>query len=154
MACLRPGLVRHGDGAFVIDAYSRRVVGWALGRTMDTQLVLMAWHRAVVMRRTAPRLHHSDRGTQYASSAYQAALRTHRVRCSMSGRGRCYDNAVVESFFRTLKMDLDHRVWTTRAEASAQITTYIEGFYNRRRLHSTLGYRSPIDFERRPGTAA
>jgi transposase InsO family protein len=139
--------------AVLLDLYSRRVVGWALDRTMDTRLVLTAWHRAVALRRTAPRLHHSDRGTQYASSAYQAVLRAHRVRCSMSGRGRCYDNAVVESFFRTLKMDLRYQVWATRTDAEAQISTYIEAFYNRRRLHSTLGYRSPVDFERR-GTAA
>jgi putative transposase len=137
-----------------LDLYSRRVVGWALDRTMDTRLVLTAWQRAVTMRRTAPRLHHSDRGTQYTSRVYQAALRTHRVRCSMSGRGRCYDNAVVESFFRTLKTDLDHQVWATRADAMTQISTYIEAFYNRRRLHSTLGYRSPVDFERRQGAAA
>jgi transposase InsO family protein len=140
--------------AVLLDLYSRRVVGWAVDRTMDTRLVLTAWHRAVALRRTAPRLHHSDRGTQYTSRAYQAALRAHRVRCSMSGRGRCYDNAVVESFFRTLKTDLQHRVWATRTEARAHLSTYIEAFYNRRRLHSTLGYRSPADFERRRHSAA
>jgi len=140
--------------AVLLDLYSRRVVGWALDTTLATRLVLTAWHRAVARRRTAPRLHHSDRGTQYTSAAYQAALQTHRVRCSMSGRGNCYDNAVVESFFRSLKTDLNHRVWPTRADALREIGTYINDFYNPRRLHSTLGYRSPVAFEQRRGTAA
>jgi len=108
----------------------------------------------VARRRGAPRLHHSDRGTQYTSAAYQAALAARGVRCSMSRRGNCYDNAVVESFFRTLKVDLDYRVWRTTAEATAAIRTYIEEFYNTRRLHSTLGYRSPAAFERRRRPAA
>jgi transposase InsO family protein len=140
--------------AVLLDLYSRRVVGWALDTSMETRLVLTAWHRAVALRRTAPRLHHSDRGAQYTSGRYQAALRAHRVRCSMSGRGRCYDNAVVESFFRTLKTDLDHRVWSTRAEAVTHVGAYIDGFYNTRRLHSTLGYCSPAQFERRRSAAA
>ena len=136
--------------AVLLDLYSRRVVGWALSPSMETRLALTAWERALARRRTAPHLHHSDRGSQYTSAAYQSALRAHRVRCSMSGRGHCYDNAVVESFFRTLKTDLDHRVWPSRADAMTHVGAYIDGFYNTRRLHSTLGYRSPVAFERRP----
>jgi putative transposase len=147
-----------GDGwlylAVLMDLYSRRVVGWALDTTMETAVVLTAWHRALAQRRTAPRLHHSDRGRQYTSAAYQAALRAHGVRCSMSRRGNCYDNAVVESFFRTLKLDLHQPVWRSRREAIARITAYLDGYYNRRRLHSTLGYCSPAEFERRRGAAA
>jgi putative transposase len=138
----------------LLDLYSRRVVGWAIDTNMETPLVLRAWRRAVGQRRTAPRLHHSDRGRPYTSAAYQAALRARGVRCSMSRRGNCYDNAVVESFFRTLKLDLNQPVWRTRALATARIATYIEGYYNTRRLHSTLGYRSPAEFERRRGVAA
>jgi putative transposase len=140
--------------AVLLDLYSRRVVGWALSPSMETRLVLTAWQRALARRRTPPRLHHSGRGSQYTSAAYQSVLRAHRVRCSMSGRGHCYDNAVVESFFRTLKMDLDHRVWPSRAEAITHVGAYIDGFYNTRRLYSTLGYRSPAQFERRRVAAA
>jgi putative transposase len=134
--------------AVLLDLYSRRIVGWAVNTTLETRLVLAAWDQALAQRRCAPRMHHSDRGTQYTSAAYQAALHTRQVRCSMSGRGNCYDNAVVESFFRTLKVDLDYRVWRTRAEATVAIGAYIDGYYNTRRLHSTLGYRSPAAFER------
>ena len=140
--------------AVLLDLYSRRVVGWAIDTTMETSLVLTAWQRAVARRRTAPRLHHSDRGRQYTSAAYQAALRAHGVRCSMSRRGNCDDNAVVESFFRTLKLDLHQPVWRTRAHAIARISAYLDGYYNTRRLHSTLGYCSPAEFERRRGAAA
>ena len=139
--------------AVQLDLYSRRIVGWALDTTLETRLVMTAWDRAVARRGTAPRMHHSDRGVQYTSAAYQAALRRHGVRCSMSGRGNCYDNAVVESFFRTLKVDLDYRVWPTRAEAARAVAAYIDGFYNTRRLHSTLNYRSPAQFEQRLRTA-
>jgi len=140
--------------AVLLDLYSRRVVGWALDTTLETRLVLTAWRRALALRRRAPRQHHSDRGTQYTSEAYQRALATHRVRCSMSGRGNCYDNAVVESVFRTLKTDLDHVVWKTRRDATVAVDQYITDFYNRRRLHSTLGYCSPTQFERKRGVAA
>jgi transposase InsO family protein len=147
-----------GDGwvylAVLLDLYSRRVVGWAMDSTMESALVLRAWDRALAYRRTAPRLHHSDRGRQYTSAPYQAALRAHRVRCSLSRRGNCYDNAVVESFFRTLKLDLNERVWRTRADALTRIATYIDGYYHTRRLHSTLGYCSPVEFERRRRVAA
>lgn len=138
----------------LVDLYSRRVVGWAMDNRLDTRLVLATWRRAVAQRRRAPRQHHSDRGTQYTSAAYQAALAVHGVTCSMSGRGNCYDNAVVESFFRTLKSDLDHTVWSTRRDAIGAVGHYIEDYYNRRRLHSTLGYRSPAQFEREHRGAA
>jgi len=140
--------------AVLLDLYSRRIVGWATDATLETRLVLTAWRRAVALRGRAPRQHHSDRGTQYTSAAYQRELAAHRVRCSMSGRGNCYDNAVVESFFRTLKTDLDHVVWKTRHDATAAVDRYIHDFYNRRRLHSTLGYCSPAQFERKHGVAA
>jgi putative transposase len=134
--------------AVLMDLYSRRIVGWAVETTLDTDLVLTAWRRAVAPRRTAPRLHHSDRGAQYTSARDQDVLAAQRVRCSMSRRGTCYDNAVVERFFRTLKLDLGERIAATRIDVARRIGAYIEGFYNTRRLHSTLGYRSPVQFER------
>ena len=140
--------------AVLLDLYSRRVVGWATDTRLETRLVLTAWNRAVARRRCAPRQHHSDRGTQYTSAAYQAALAAYGVTCSMSGRGNCYDNAVVESFFRTLKTDLDHQVWATRSDAITAVGRYLEDFYNRRRLHSTLGYCTPAQFEREHRGAA
>jgi putative transposase len=139
--------------AVLLDLYSRRVVGWALDTTVATSLVLTAWQRALRQRGRAPRVHHSDRGTQYTSAAYQAAMQAHGVRCSMSRRGNCYDNAVVESFFRTLKTDLGPRTWVSRAEAVQRIARYIDDFYNTTRLHSTLGYRSPAQFEQRRSAA-
>lgn len=140
--------------AVLLDLYSRRVVGWALDAHLETRLVLTAWRRALARRRRPPRQHHSDRGTQYTSAAYQRALAVHGVTCSMSGRGNCFDNAVVESFFRTLKSDLDHTVWSTRRDAIAAVGHYIDNYYNTRRLHSTLGYRSPADFERQQRAVA
>ena len=135
--------------AVLLDLFSRRVVGWAVAPTCDTSLVLRAWQRALAQRQRPPRLHHSDRGGQYTSARYQHELARHRVACSMSRRGNCFDNAVVESFFRTVKVDLDRRLRTTRLEAAQHLATYIDGFYNTRRLHSTLGYLSPAEFERR-----
>jgi len=141
--------------AVLLDLCSRRVVGWAIDGTMDTALVLRAWTAALARRGHPPRLHHSDRGTQYTSAAYQAALRAHGVQCSMSRRGNCYDNAMVESFFRTLKLDLAERpLWATRQEARDVIAEYIERFYNPRRLHSSLAYRSPAEFEQHLTPAA
>jgi len=140
--------------AVLIDLYSRRVVGWAVAASLETRLVLAAWQQAVARRGQAPRLHHSDRGTQYTSAAYQAALTAHGTSCSMSRPGNCYDNAVVESFFRTLKQDVGVAAWATRRDATAAVTDYIERFYNARRLHSTLGYRSPIQFEKHTRVAA
>jgi len=135
--------------AVLLDAYSRRVVGWALGPTLSTTLPLAALHRALAIRRP-PRglVHHSDRGSQYASAAYQGVLQQHGVTGSMSRAGDCWDNAVVESFFHTLKVERVHdRRYATWEEAHADVADYIERFYNRQRRHSTLGYLSPAMFE-------
>lgn len=135
--------------AVVIDLYSRRVVGWAMNSRMTTQLVKeafqMAWRQS---QSTGKLTFHSDRGSQYTSHAFQQLLRQYEVQASMSGTGNCYDNAVAESFFSTLKMELvHHRIYQNREEAMTDIFFYIEGFYNRRRRHSTLGYVSPVDYE-------
>jgi len=135
--------------AVVIDLYSRMVVGWATAPHLRTELVLDALNRALGRRLPgADLVHHSDRGCQYASRAYQAVLAQHGITCSMSRRGNCYDNAVVESFFATLKNELVHRhAWPTREHATLAIADYIELFYNCRRRHSTLDYQSPLSFE-------
>jgi len=134
--------------AVLLDLWSRRVVGWAVRPTLETEVVTTAWHMAVGRRQRTPQLHHSDRGAQYTSDAYQRLLAGHQVVCSMSRRGNCWDNAPVESFFRTLKVELvAEAVWPTRAVAAAAVHDYIERFYNTRRLHSSLHYRSPADFE-------
>jgi putative transposase len=141
--------------AVLLDLCSRRVVGWAVDRTLETSLVTTAWRQALLRRGTAPRLHHSDRGGQYTSADYQALLRAHDGRCSMSRRGNCYDNAPVESFFRTLKLEISERpIWRTRRDAAEDVATYIDGFYNSQRLHSALNYRSPAQFEREHRVAA
>ncbi len=137
--------------AVVLDLYSRRVVGWAMQPRMSQELVLAALRMAVTQRRP-PRglLHHSAQGGQYAGPAYQAFLARHGIRPSMSRRGDCWDNAVVESFFKTLKTELVyHRSYRTRAEAQGDVFDYIERFYNQRRRHSFLGYRSPAEYEAR-----
>jgi putative transposase len=135
--------------AVVIDLFSRRVVGWSMQSHMRTDLVLDALTMAVGQRLPEPGLlSHSDRGSQYTSDDYQLALRGHGIECSMSGKGNCWDNACVESFFGTLKRELLHRrSWPTRREAAAAIHEYIEVFYNRQRLHSTLGYKTPAAYE-------
>lgn len=137
--------------AVVLDAYSRRIVGWALGARLTTALTLAALRMALQTRRPAPGLlHHSDQGTQYASAAYQNLLAQHGLECSMSRRGDCWDNAVVESFFHSLKIErLDDRRYATRHEAHTDLNDYIERFYNRLRRHSTLGYLSPVLYELR-----
>jgi transposase InsO family protein len=142
--------------AVVLDLYSRRVVGWAMHHTQDHGLVLDALTMAVSQRQPAPGLvHHSDRGRQYASAAYQAALARRGVRASMSRVGDCWDNAVVESFFATLKTELvDGADWRTREEARQALFGYLEVWYNRRRRHSTLQYQSPAQFELRQTIAA
>ena len=136
--------------AVVIDLFSRRVVGWSMATHMRTGLVTGALTMA--LGRRLPRrgmLHHSDRGSQYASHDYRDALRDNGIVCSMSGKGDCWDNAVVESFFATLKKDLIHRrPWPTVREARAAIADYIEVFYNRKRKHSTLGNVSPANYEK------
>lgn len=136
--------------AVVLDLFSRRVVGWATAAHMRTELVLNALGMALGRRvPDAGLLHHSDRGSQYASAAYRDALSDNGIVCSMSRKGDCWDNAVVESFFATLKKDLIYRhPWATRKAAHAAIADYIEFFYNSRRKHSTLGYLSPVAYER------
>lgn len=135
--------------AVVLDLYARRVVGWAMADHLQTALALEALTMALRHRRPTALLHHSDRGVQYTSAAYQQLLQTRGIRCSMSRRGNCWDNAVVESFFATLKAELlTRRTWATRAEAQHAIVDYIEGFYNRQRLHSALRYRTPVECEK------
>jgi transposase InsO family protein len=142
--------------AVVLDLYSRRVVGWAMRHTQDHALVLDALALAVGQRQPGPGLlHHSDRGRQYASLAYQARLQALGMQPSMSRVGDCWDNAVVESFFASLKIELvDGADWRTRDEARRALFAYLEIWYNRRRRHSTLGYQSPADFELRDTRAA
>ena len=141
--------------AVVLDLYSRAVIGWALGARLTGDLAQQALTMALHHR--APKaglLHHSDRGSQYAATAYQQLLTTHGMISSMSRRGNCWDNACVESFFGTLKRELIyHRQYRTRDEATQDIFEYIEVFYNRLRRHSTLGYYSSAEFEARTAVA-
>jgi putative transposase len=136
--------------AVVEDLFSRMIVGWSMDATMTSRLVVDALDMAV--RRRAPGaglLAHSDRGSQYASDHYQQLLGKHGITCSMSRRANCWDNAPVESFFASLKRELVHdERYTTREGAKASIFDYVEAFYNRARLHSSLGYVSPEQFER------
>lgn len=136
--------------AVVLDLASRRVVGWAMRETPDAELALTALRMALAARRPRPGLlHHSDRGVQYACTAYRALLAAHGIEASMSRRGDCWDNAVAESFFATVELELIARQrWATRAAARRALFAYIETWYNRRRGHSTLGYRSPVSYER------
>ena len=136
--------------AVVMDLYARRVVGWAVSDRLHKELVLTALRRALVIRRPgAGLIHHSDRGSQYCSNEYQAELRKHGVRISMSGKGNCFDNSMVETFFKTLKSELVWRTaFQTRAEAQEALARYIDGFYNPTRRHSALGFFSPAQFER------
>ena len=136
--------------AVIVDLHSRMVVGWALEDHLRTELALKALSMALGVRApAADLLHHSDRGCQYASEAYRAQLAQHGIAVSMSRRGNCYDNAVVESFFGTLKQELvQGTAWATLAEARAAIHDYIEVFYNRQRLHSALGYRTPAEVDK------
>jgi putative transposase len=135
--------------AVVLDAFSRRVVGWAMDNHLRTELVLDAFNMAMWNRRPDEGLvHHSDHGCQYTSLAFGRRLREARIVGSMGTVGDCYDNAAAESFFATLKTELlSRRSWATRAEATSAIFDYIEAFYNRRRRHSTLDYLSPTDYE-------
>ena len=137
--------------AVIIDLYARRVVGWATGDSLQLDLALRALKMALVRRRPTPGLiHHSDRGSQYASWEYQKTLKAHGILISMSGKGNCYDNAAVESFFKTIKSELVWRMkLLSRRQANDMIAKYIEGFYNPERRHSTLGYLSPVQFEKR-----
>ena len=135
--------------AGVLDLYSRRLIGWAMGSGLETALQLAALLMALRHRRPpAGVVHHSDRGCQYASSVYRSALAANGCVASMSRRGNCYDNAAMEAFWSTLKHELVYRRdFRTRAEATTAIFDYIESFYNRVRLHSALGYQSPLDYE-------
>lgn len=134
--------------ATVMDLYSRRIVGWALQSRLDRTLTLGALQMAITQRRPAAGLiHHSDRGSQYACYDYQAALGRHEMLCSMSRKGDPWDNAPKESFYRSLKCELTHRRYHTREQARREVFEYIEVFYNRQRLHSSLGYLAPAAFE-------
>lgn len=135
--------------AAVVDRWTRRCVGWAMGESLATSLPLAALNMALEHRQPpAGLIHHSDRGVQYASQSYRQRLAAAGVVPSMSRRGNCYDNALMESFWSTLKRELVHRIhFATRAQARAAIFEWIEIFYNRERLHSALGYQSPVDFE-------
>jgi len=135
--------------AGILDLYSRRLTGWAMSEHIDTELILAAWRMALTHRQPpAGLVFHSDRGVQYASQDYRHALQNSQAIASMSRKGNCYDNAAMESFWSTLKQELIYRRhFKTREQARQAIFDFIEVFYNRRRLHSSLGYRSPIDFE-------
>ena len=134
--------------AVVLDLFSRRVIGWAMSARMDAQLVVSALEMALLGRRPpAGLLHHSDQGSQYTSAAYLTFLNTALAELSMSGAGNCYDNAVIESFFSTLKTECVTGIFLTHAQARSVVFEYMEVWYNRQRLHSTLGYRSPVNFE-------
>ena len=145
--------------AVVLDTYSRRIVGWATSSSLDRELTLSALETAVSTRRPpAGLLHHTDRGSQYTSRDYQDRLEATGLIASMSRKGDCWDNAMVESFFKTLKTELGDR-FSSRAAARHQLFDYIEGYYNTRRMHSSLGYLSPAQYERlarntRPGDSA
>jgi transposase InsO family protein len=135
----------------ILDLFSRRVIGWSMDSRIDRHLTLSALRMALANREVSSGLvHHSDRGSQYAAGDYRKVLRAHGLECSMSRKGDCWDNAVVESFFATLKVELIYRsAFATRKEARQAIFDYIEAFYNRRRRHSYLGFLSPVDFEGR-----
>jgi transposase InsO family protein len=135
--------------AVILDAFSRRVIGWALERSLETELALSALRMALEARTvTAELVHHSDRGVQYASLDYTDLLKEHHVRISMSRRGNAYDNAQAESFMKTLKYEEVYlREYETMGEARTSISHFLEAVYNQKRLHSALGYLPPVEFE-------
>lgn len=136
--------------AAVLDLFSRRVVGWSMAEHMESRLVEDALQMAIGHRHPSDGLlHHSDQGTQYASQGYQNSLARIKARVSMSGIGNCFDNAVIESFFGTLKTECARHRFATRDQARRHIFEFIELWYNRQRLHSSLGYLSPAEFEHR-----
>jgi putative transposase len=141
--------------ATVMDLYARRIVGWSMGDRVSRRLTIGAMQMALLGRRPSPGLiHHSDRGSQYACKDYREMLERNAIRCSMSRRGDCYDNAGMESFFSSMKREwVFGKDYQTRREAKADLFEYIEIFYNRRRRHSTLGYLSPAEFEERRNAA-
>ncbi|WP_394343938.1 IS3 family transposase [Falsirhodobacter xinxiangensis] len=137
--------------AVIIDLYSRRVIGWAISNRMKQDLAIRALNMAVALRQPPPGcIHHTDRGSQYCAHGYQKILRRHGFSVSMSGKGNCYDNSAVESFFKSLKAELVwRRDWHTRRDVEIALFEYINGFYNPRRRHSALGWKSPVAFEQR-----
>ena len=137
--------------AVILDLHSRRVIGWAVSNRMKRDLAIRALNMAIALRRPPKGcIHHTDRGSQYCSHDYQKILRQHGFQVSMSGTGNCYDNAAVETFFKTIKAELLwQRSWRTRRDAEIAIFEYINGFYNPRRRHSALGWKSPLAFERK-----
>ncbi len=141
--------------AIVMDLFSRKIIGWSMGAQVDKNLTLAAFNMAILNRYLNYKLiHHCDQGAEYTNHEYQDILKSHGIISSMSRRGDCYDNAVAESFFKTIKTELTkNRKFETIEDARAAIFEYIEIFYNRKRLHSTLGYVSPVEFERRNGAS-
>lgn len=141
--------------AVLLDAFSRRVVGWALGRTLEAELALAALRMALLERKPPPGLvHHSDRGVQYASEVYTETLKQHQAQISMSRKGNPYDNAACESFMKTLKYEEVYRnEYRDFQEARAGIGEFLDGVYNQKRLHSALGYLPPAEFEQNGGAA-
>lgn len=137
--------------AIILDLHSRRVIGWAVSNRVKRDLAIRALNMAIALRQPPKDcIHHTDRGSQYCSHDYQKILRRHGFLVSMSGKGNCYDNAAVETFFKTIKAELLwQRSWQTRREAEMAIFEYINGFYNPRRRHSALGWKSPLAFERK-----
>jgi transposase InsO family protein len=134
--------------ACVLDLFARRVVGWSMQTTLERQLVVTALEDALRRRQVQPGLlHHSDRGSQYASADYQQLLKQHAITASMSRTGNCWDNAAMESFFATLKAELPETVFASHSAARRAVFDYIERFYNRKRRHSTLNYQSPAEHE-------
>ena len=139
----------------VLDAFSRRVVGWAMQTHLRTELVLQALEMAYGQRRPAQVVHHSDQGTQYTSIAFGTRCREMGVRPSMGSVGDCFDNAMAESFFATLECELlERRRFKSQAEAEIAVFDFIEGWYNPQRRHSSLGYLSPVQFEKSHATVA
>ncbi len=136
--------------AVILDLYSRAVVGWSMGKRMTKVLVLEAWEMACARRNPPEKLlHHSDRGSQYTSKDYIDLLTEKNCLISMSGKGNCYDNACMESFFSSLKGECANEVFENREIARTKIFSYLEVWYNRQRLHSTLDYQSPMEYELR-----
>lgn len=137
--------------AVILDLYSRRVIGWAVSNRLKKDLAIRALNMAINLRQPPKGcIHHTDRGSQYCAHDYQKILCQHGFKTSMSGKGNCYDNSVAETFFKTLKAELIWRHnWQTRKETEMALFQYINGFYNARRRHSTLGWKSPLAFERK-----
>lgn len=135
--------------AAILDLHSRALVGWAMSRTLDSQLATDALLMAIAKRGTGPSILHSDQGSTYATASYRALLQRHSIRQSMSRKGNCWDNAPMESFFHTLKTELVmHCDYHTRTQARSSLFDYMEVFYNRERRHSSINYVSPLAFER------